>query len=653
MAISLITHYEVYSAGADTSTLTTPSFTPANGEILVVKMATWDTGNGMSAPTGGSQTYQQINVAAPGGFAAWAGVWVATISGSPGSMTVSAAPATGSGTRHTMVVERWSGAQLAGSPATNSTIHGTTGGTTTLTTVGSGSIVSWVLVDENSRDPANTTYDSSSGGTVTPDGLYDGHSGSNSVQYFAYQTTVSTGSQTIGASNTGGSLNWTIAGVEVQAAVSTTPVSGSDTGSGTEATSSLSVTTSNADTGSGTDALSTLNASATLTDAASGSETSALISQTVADTAAGSESALISLTSSDTASGTEGSLQSLTSSDIGSGIEAVGAFSASQSASETATGVDAQALGASVPSGDTGTAVDVQATGASVSSSDTATGVEASPKPNVAWTSGDTAHGVEAEGVFKGSESVLDSDTATAIETETVTVNALPNKSRVYPYFIRATQPWAVEQERRNHTQALWSVGETTMFALMWHIEDFQTGLVGRCKTCYLSQGKISDVYGQSDQNKCIDCFGTTFDGGFKAIIVRPAIFSDTDEGETFHSRGVIHPNDLAIESTPDFRVRNGDYCFRATGERYYLRVPERITLRTGYGLPVQQEMAIGYNHSNAQVEDPTAVAYLIPPPQDEVNTILRRSTRIPQDMSSYEVIRAPLIPTDLQAPDA
>lgn len=218
---------------------------------------------------------------------------------------------------------------------------------------------------------------------------------------------------------------------------------------------------------------------------------------------------------------------------------------------------------------------------------------------------------------------------------------------RALPYYIRETQPWAVEQERRRHNQALWYVGETTMFALMWHLEDFQAGLVGRCPTCYESQGQIADVYGQPNESRCPDCFGTTFEGGFKALIIRPAIYSDSDEGETRHARGVVHPNDLTIESTPDFRIRTGDYALRVSGDRYYLRVPERITLRTGFGHATQTETAIGYNHANAAVEDRNSVAYLIPPPGDELISILTRASRIPRDWGTFEVIRAPLIPAD------
>jgi hypothetical protein len=214
LAPTLIASYAVYSASADNTTLTTSSFTPANGEIIIVKAATWSTSDGMSTPTGGSQTYSNIGTAAPGGFNAWCGLWACTVSGSPGSMAVSCAPATGSNTRHSMVVERWSGAALAGSPATNATKTGSgTTATTSLTSTANNSIVSWVLADENSRDPGGSSYVSTSG-TPAQDGLYDGHVGSNSVQYFAYQDAATAGSQTFGVTNAS-ALAWVAVGVEI------------------------------------------------------------------------------------------------------------------------------------------------------------------------------------------------------------------------------------------------------------------------------------------------------------------------------------------------------------------------------------------------------------------------------------------------------
>lgn len=226
----------------------------------------------------------------------------------------------------------------------------------------------------------------------------------------------------------------------------------------------------------------------------------------------------------------------------------------------------------------------------------------------------------------------------------------VPSRGTPAAYSLRARQDWAVATERQRNAQALYMVGESCFFALMWHQEDFQAGLVARCLTCYAGDPAAA-AYGQSSQNDCPDCYGTTYEGGYKALIIRPAVFGDTDEGETRTNRGVARGGDLDVESTPDFRVRSGDYVIRSSGERYYLRVPDRITARTGFGPPYQSSAAIGYNHARASDEDPSSPAYLIPPSAAALPRILnaplaadRFDGTLP-DFSAYEIVRAPLIP--------
>ncbi|HSX16922.1 MAG TPA: hypothetical protein VLH86_02370 [Patescibacteria group bacterium] len=210
---ALVTSYFAQSStSGDSSTLSTPAFTPSNGEVLVVKAATWDTGTPSGTPSGGGQTFTRRSTAAPGGFAAYGTIFTAVVSGSPGSMTVTLSAPAGS-CYHSMVVERWSGAQVAGSPATNGTIHGGSGEpSVTLTTTANNSIITWVNIDENSRDPATRAYLSS----ATEDGLADGHTSVSSVHYYAYQTAATAGSQTLGMSAPL-NQNWTITGIEILA----------------------------------------------------------------------------------------------------------------------------------------------------------------------------------------------------------------------------------------------------------------------------------------------------------------------------------------------------------------------------------------------------------------------------------------------------
>lgn len=221
----------------------------------------------------------------------------------------------------------------------------------------------------------------------------------------------------------------------------------------------------------------------------------------------------------------------------------------------------------------------------------------------------------------------------------------------VQPYYVRDAQPWVIQQERMRHMQALLMVGEYAMFVLMWHINDFKAGLVDRCHKCYgkASQDtvrqRIAETYNQPEEHRCPECFGTTFEGGYKAQIIRPAIFSDADEDEQKQARGVTNPQALSVESTTDFRVRSGDYCFRSTGDRFQLRIPNRVTLRTGFAVPHQSTAAIGYNHARANQEDLTSVAFSIPPDNDTLQDLLTRGSRVPYDFGPYEVIRASLIP--------
>jgi hypothetical protein len=209
--------------------------------------------------------------------------------------------------------------------------------------------------------------------------------------------------------------------------------------------------------------------------------------------------------------------------------------------------------------------------------------------------------------------------------------------------YVRAQQNWAVEQERQRHDQALWSLGENTLFCLLWTARDYDNGLVGLCTVC--AADRISKAYGQATRNKCPSCFGTRFEGGYRALIVRPAIFTDADDGQSFTARGVVSPQEVHLETTSDFRVHSGDYAMRGTGERLQLRAPQRTTLRTGFGTPRQREVGTAYNLTRAAVEDENSVAYTIPPSPDDLVDILSRSGSTPPSFADIEVIRAPLIP--------
>ena len=197
------------SGGANSNTLTTSSFTPADGEVIVVKLATSDGTLIMGAPTGGSLSFGSPKVfKTPGGFAGSCAIYAVKVGTSPGSMTLASTP-TGV-IEHSMCVERWINADLAGTPATGSAQGFSGAPNSSLTSTGTASVVSWVASDVQSTDPASRAYLSS----AIEDGIDDSHGSANGVHYYAWQTAPTAGSQAFGLSAPT-PTQYVIAGIEI------------------------------------------------------------------------------------------------------------------------------------------------------------------------------------------------------------------------------------------------------------------------------------------------------------------------------------------------------------------------------------------------------------------------------------------------------
>jgi hypothetical protein len=206
--------YAVYSAGVDTTALTTPVLTPTpvNGDVLVVKMSTWDAATPSGASSGGGQVYTP-RITGPGaGFFGYVRADTTTVAGSPGAFAVTTGgPPNPS--RHSMVVEHYlasNGYSLAAVPAVNAPTSGNGAPAGTINTVGTGSILTWVGVDLASLDPAGSVPRLG----ATLDGLFDGHIGANSVQYFFWAAVGAPGAYVIGQTAPTPQI-WSMAGLEV------------------------------------------------------------------------------------------------------------------------------------------------------------------------------------------------------------------------------------------------------------------------------------------------------------------------------------------------------------------------------------------------------------------------------------------------------
>lgn len=212
-----------------------------------------------------------------------------------------------------------------------------------------------------------------------------------------------------------------------------------------------------------------------------------------------------------------------------------------------------------------------------------------------------------------------------------------------YPEWLRDPQDYAVQQERYRHDQALNTYGEFAMFVLRWTIRDFKAGLVERCSECMIAYGKIADTYQQPARKDCPACYGTSFEGGIRAKIVRTSLWDANEEDYQDARRGESVLQTASVQSTSDFRMRTGDYIFRADGSRWQMRTVSTNALRTGF-LEPEHRTEVGYNYGLVQREDEDTVAYMIPPATADLIAILDvRDVRYPPDFSAHEEINGSL----------
>ena len=195
----------VYGDTAANTSLVTASFTPPAGSIVVAKVVSADANQTHTSVTGLTFA-SRVNV---GTAAATTrnSIWTAVGDGSAVTVTASFA---GTTAPRGLVVEVWTGAQLAAAPATGSVVGGSGAPTNTITTVATGSVVSWVNGDWAAIDGASRTYRSSA--TETGYHFLTGQW----TQYNAYQAAPSPGSQTYGLTAPVGET-YTLASIEIQA----------------------------------------------------------------------------------------------------------------------------------------------------------------------------------------------------------------------------------------------------------------------------------------------------------------------------------------------------------------------------------------------------------------------------------------------------
>lgn len=206
----LVASYPASSGSNGTGTLTTATFTPAAGEILVVKATSGDQPCAVGAVSGGGLTWTlQISLSA--GSNDPVKVWTATAPASPSAMAVSVT-FSGTGNSRSVIVERWGNAVLAASPAVGAS-QGNTSALQTVNTVGGASIVTWVDSDWNVAGGSSPSVAYRGAGAVS----IATHLLGGCNVYYAYQPAPTPGSQTFGLSSPTGQKA-SLVGIEIQSA---------------------------------------------------------------------------------------------------------------------------------------------------------------------------------------------------------------------------------------------------------------------------------------------------------------------------------------------------------------------------------------------------------------------------------------------------
>lgn len=142
-------------------------------------------------------------------------------------------------------------------------------------------------------------------------------------------------------------------------------------------------------------------------------------------------------------------------------------------------------------------------------------------------------------------------------------------------------EPYAVWQLRQSVKESLQSHGEESILVHTFHAVADQ-GTQPRCH-CF------DDIYQQTDNYDCPDCFNTTFRGGIKEFGRVWGMFTDIDHAEQVTSRGVWTPARRTMQTEHAPVMMQRDYVVRVSqwGDDYRpaqiegVYVVDRVTVRS------------------------------------------------------------------------
>ena len=224
--------------------------------------------------------------------------------------------------------------------------------------------------------------------------------------------------------------------------------------------------------------------------------------------------------------------------------------------------------------------------------------------------------------------------------------------SRQRGFHLPGHQPYARDHERRSHTEAIFAFGEYAMFVLLWNIEDLNAGRVTRCSRCQSLAGEtdeasemIFETFKATAEDFCPNCLGTTFEGGWKAKIVRPSLWDYQEEVWSKTARGLVQNLSGSVQTTSDFLLRDGDVILRADGTRWRTKAGQPSRIHEGFGLPPRADSNLGYTYAQVNRDEDTTLK-IEPTTRTELTSILSAlGQHWPTDTSGVDQIRGPILP--------
>ena len=202
---------------------------------------------------------------------------------------------------------------------------------------------------------------------------------------------------------------------------------------------------------------------------------------------------------------------------------------------------------------------------------------------------------------------------------------------------------YAIEQEKLRHNDALTWLGEMTAWICLWSVRDFQKGLVERCSVCYLPLGAIADTYKQVPSQSCPNCYGTTFEGGVRAIVYRPGLWDQVRAKEEVEKRGLAVRQTARVNIPSDLEMRDNDFAVRADGTRWKIEQPVNQGIVTGFASVSDWKRTVG-TYCESQLLDQTSIAYLIPVNLAYLNGNDGWIPQLPFPVSPPDLINGPLV---------